>query len=80
MPVKRRISKRREHLCEDAEKWLVGEPCGFFEFKDADELAAPWAEYGDPKVAEWDDEAEMPRGRQKTLRRIISRQSSRKHQ
>jgi hypothetical protein len=61
MPVKRRINKRREALCEDAERWLRGEPCGFFEFKDADELAALWAEYGDPEVAEWDDEAKMPR-------------------
>jgi hypothetical protein len=25
------------------------------------ELAARWAEFGDPKVAEWDDEARMPR-------------------
>ena len=49
MPVKRRTSKRREHLCEDAEKWLRGEPSGFFEFKNADELAALWAEYGDPR-------------------------------
>jgi hypothetical protein len=54
MPVKRRVNKRRELLCEDAEKWLRGEPCGFFEFKDTDELAALWAEYGDPKVAVWD--------------------------
>lgn len=38
------------------------EPSGFFEFKNADELAALWAEYGDPEVAEWDDE-EMPRAR-----------------
>jgi hypothetical protein len=42
---------------------LRGEPCGFFEFKDAAELAALWAEYGDPRVAEWDDEAGMPRAR-----------------
>ena len=49
MPVKRRTSKRREQLGEDAERWLSGEPSGFFEFKDADELAALWAEYGDPK-------------------------------
>jgi hypothetical protein len=40
----------------------VAEPSGFFEFKNADELAALWAEYGDPEVAEWDDE-EMPRAR-----------------
>jgi hypothetical protein len=31
--------------------------------KDADELAALWAEYGDPKVAVWDEEAPMPRAR-----------------
>jgi hypothetical protein len=61
MPVKRRINKRREALCEDAERWLRGEPSGFFEFKDAHELAALWAAHGDPKVAVWDDEAKMPR-------------------
>jgi hypothetical protein len=53
MPVKRRVTKRREQLCEDAERWLRGEPCGFFEFKNDDELAALWAEYGDPKIAAW---------------------------
>jgi hypothetical protein len=36
---------------------------GFFEFKDAAELAALWAEFGDPAVAEWDHEARMPRAR-----------------
>jgi hypothetical protein len=63
MPVKRRVTKRREALCEDAERWLRGEPSGFFEFKDAAELAALWAEFGDPAVAEWDHEARMPRAR-----------------
>jgi hypothetical protein len=67
VPVKRRTFKRREQLCEEAERWLRGEPSGFFEFKDADELAALWAEYGDPKVAEWDDEAKMPRARKETV-------------
>jgi hypothetical protein len=37
MPVRRRTNKRREQRCEDGERWLRGEPCGFFEFKDADE-------------------------------------------
>jgi hypothetical protein len=63
MPIKRRVNKRREQLCEDGERWLRGEPSGFFEFKDAKELAALWAEFGDPKVAVWDDEAGMPRAR-----------------
>jgi hypothetical protein len=67
MPVKRRTNKRREALCEDAERWLRGEPCGFFEFKDANELAALSAEYGDTKIAEWDDEAGMPRARKETV-------------
>jgi hypothetical protein len=30
MPVKRRVTKRREALCEDAERWLRGEPSGIF--------------------------------------------------
>jgi hypothetical protein len=38
-----------------------------FEFKDADELAALWAEFGDLEVAEWDDEAKMPRARKETV-------------
>jgi hypothetical protein len=63
VPVKRRTSKCREHLCEDAERWLRGEPSGFFEFKDAGELAALWTEYGDPKVADWDEAAKMPRAK-----------------
>jgi hypothetical protein len=49
MPVKRRSNKRREQLCEDGERWLRGEPCGFFEFEDAKELAALWPEFGDPE-------------------------------
>ena len=60
MPVKRRVTKRREALCEDAERWLRGEPSGFLEFKDTDELAALWAEFGDPKVAVWDEGARKP--------------------
>jgi hypothetical protein len=63
VPVNRRTSKRRKQLGEDAERWLSGEPSGFFEFKDADELAALWAEYGDPKVAVWDEGARKPRAR-----------------
>ena len=46
----------------DSPGLVVVEPSGFFEFKNADEFAALWAEYGDPEVAEWDDE-EMPRAR-----------------
>jgi hypothetical protein len=63
MPVKRRSTKRREELSDCAQRWLRGEPSGFFEFKDADELGALWAEYGDPKVAVWDEGARKPRGR-----------------
>jgi hypothetical protein len=66
VPVKRRTAKRREQLSEDAERWLRGEPSGFFEFKNADELAALWAEYGDIEVAEWDDAAQRPRARKPT--------------
>jgi hypothetical protein len=66
VPIKRRTNKRREQLCENGERWLRGEPCGFFEFKDANELAALWSEYGDPKVAVWDEEARMPRARMTT--------------
>jgi hypothetical protein len=42
----------REELSESAQKWLPGEPSGFFKFKTADELASMWAQYGDPEVAE----------------------------
>jgi hypothetical protein len=67
MPVKRRTTKRREQLCDDAKRWLIGEPSGFFEFKDADELAALWAEYGDPNVAVWDEGARKPRARKEAV-------------
>jgi hypothetical protein len=40
----------REELSESAQKWLPGEPSGFFKFKTADELASMWAEYRDPEV------------------------------
>ena len=33
--------------------------------KNADELAALWAEYGDPKVAEWDEAAQKPRAKKR---------------
>jgi hypothetical protein len=52
MPRKRRASKRREELSEDAESWLHGEECGFFRFKGKEELAALWAEHGHRIVAE----------------------------
>jgi hypothetical protein len=64
MPVKRRNSKRREELSEDAQKWLRGEDSGFFEFGD-EAVFALWAEYGDPEVAEWDDAAKKPRARKR---------------
>ena len=63
MPVKRRVEKRRAALSENAEKWLRGEPCGFFQFKDEDTLRAIWDEYGDPQVAYWDKAAKKPRGK-----------------
>jgi hypothetical protein len=50
-------------LWEDAERWLRGEPSRFFEFRDAHALAALWAEFDDPKVAVWDEEAGMPRAK-----------------
>lgn len=62
VPVKRRATKRREEFCEDAEM-VERPPSGCFEFKNADELAALWAEYGDPEVAEWGAAAQMPRAR-----------------
>ena len=34
MPVKRRTSKSREELTDNARAWLRGGPCGFFKFKD----------------------------------------------
>jgi hypothetical protein len=36
---------------------------GIFAFKDTDELAALWADFGDPEVAEWDEGARKPRAK-----------------
>ena len=54
MPVKRRTSKAREQLSDNARAWLRGEECGFFQFKNDDELIPLWENYGDPNVATWD--------------------------
>jgi hypothetical protein len=43
------------------------------QYKEAAELAALWAEYGDPEVAVWDDEAGMPRARKAFCLRTIHR-------
>ncbi len=54
MAVKRRTNKRRDELTDNARAWLRGEPCGFFQFKNLDELIPLWEKYGDPEVATWD--------------------------
>jgi hypothetical protein len=38
----------------DAQAWLEGRPCGFFEFKGLDELILLWQAHGDTAVATWD--------------------------
>jgi hypothetical protein len=53
MPARRR-TRRRAQLDEAAERWLRGEPCGFFAFKPIEELTALWVEYGDPKKVHFD--------------------------
>jgi hypothetical protein len=86
MPVKRRLAKRRELIDEDAEAWLRGEPCGFFEFKPAAELAALWAEHAERIVDEhvarwpgsrplrwWDYDAPEPLGTNETQAAYLAR-------
>jgi hypothetical protein len=63
VPVKRRATKRREEFCEDAQRWLSVRRAAVLSSKNADELAALWAEYGDPELTEWDAAAQMPRAR-----------------
>ena len=80
MPVKRRTNKRREQLCEDGERWLRGEPCGFFEFKDAAErafLLNKLREF-DWNVSETARAVEMPRSNlyKKIERYSLSREHS----
>jgi hypothetical protein len=48
---KRNIS-RRAALDSDAQAWLRGEPCGFFEFRPDEELQALWDSHRDSIVAE----------------------------
>jgi hypothetical protein len=49
---KRNLS-RRAALSSDAQAWLDGEKCGFFQFKPDDELEAVWLEYGDHDTMHW---------------------------
>jgi hypothetical protein len=50
---KRNIKKRLTTLDSDAQKWLEGQPCGFFKFKHDDELAALFEEHGDTDSMFW---------------------------
>ena len=46
----KRKHNSRQGLSSDARLWLDGNPCGFFEFKPTDELAALWNEYADDNM------------------------------
>jgi hypothetical protein len=60
MPVRKRNLSRRASLDFNALAWLNGEPCGFFEFKHDDELAAIWQEHGDENTMFWRRDMSLP--------------------
>ena len=53
MAARRRTDKKRTALDSDAQKWLRGDECGFFQFKHNDDLEALWLEYGDDSKMFW---------------------------
>jgi hypothetical protein len=59
-PRKRNIKKRLTTLDSDAQKWLEGQPCGFFKFKHDDELAALFEEHGDTDSMFWRRDMSLP--------------------
>lgn len=60
MPRKIRNNKRRAALDSDAQAWLRGEKCGFFQFKHDDELEPIWLEYGDDSKMFWRRDMGLP--------------------
>jgi hypothetical protein len=54
MPIRKRSTRRRAELSDDAEAWLRGEQTNsFFEYKPWDELQAVWDRYGDHDAFMW---------------------------
>jgi hypothetical protein len=72
MPRKIRNKKRRDALTANAQSWLRGEPCGFYQFKHDDELEAVWREYGDGDSMFWRRDMGLPI----TLEDLESREES----
>jgi hypothetical protein len=60
MPIRRRNLSRRQHLDSDAQAWLDGRECHFFQFKPDDELAAIWQEHGDSETMYWTRGMSLP--------------------
>ncbi len=63
MPVKRRKEKRREELSDNAKAWLMGEPSGFFGFKDEEYLRELFDFHADKAAVDWPAGAICPRKR-----------------
>jgi hypothetical protein len=57
--LKRRGSNRKG-LSSEAQSWLRGERCGFFEYTNDDELEAVWNEYGDANSMFWRRDMSLP--------------------
>jgi hypothetical protein len=53
MAPKRRKAKRRKALEDNAERWLRGEDCGFYEIAPDADKRLLWDEYGNKKLFEW---------------------------
>src|SRR5438045_3025684 len=58
MPTRQRSNfTKRQALDADAQAWLRGMPCGFFEFQDDAALEALWSEHGGDIVEEHVEES-----------------------
>ena len=58
-PRKRELT-RRAGLDSNAQKWLRGDECGFYQFKHNDDLEAVWLEYGDDSKMFWRRDVSIP--------------------
>jgi hypothetical protein len=60
MPIRKRNLSRRASLASNAQAWLDGRECGFFEFKPDDELESLWSEHGDDGSFFWRRHMSLP--------------------
>ena len=60
MAIRAKKLNKRAALSHDAQAWLRGEPCGFFQFKNDDDLEALWLTHGDDIKMFWRRSVGLP--------------------